>query len=82
MEKGYRFNRLLRANPRVRLYAGDDRFFGPGTRGGAGGGSAKLTPAGDYLLDQFAAYEQAIKRYAQQQLQQFFPIEEQEGEQT
>ena len=50
--------------------------------GGAGGGSAALTPAGEYLLDQFAAYEQAIKRYAQQQLQQFFPIEEQEGEQT
>ena len=44
--------------------------------------STALTPAGEYLLDQFAAYEQAIKRYAQQQLQQFFPIEEQEGEQT
>lgn len=54
----YPFNKKLRSNPRVRLYAGE------------------------YLLDQFAAYEQAIKRYAQQQLQQFFPIEEQEGEQT
>ena len=129
MEKGYRFNRLFRANPRVRLYAGDDRFFGPGTRellsgirrtgsvqqactdmglsyskgrhmirhmesalqttlvdrtrGGAGGGSAKLTPAGDYLLDQFAAYEACVKRFAQHQLSQFFPVgreTEHEGE--
>ena len=28
----YPFNKKLRSNPRVRLYAGDDRFFGPGTK--------------------------------------------------
>ena len=49
------------------------------TRGGAGGGSARLTPAGDYLLDQFAAYEQDIKQYAQRQLAQYFPVQT-EGE--
>lgn len=122
MEEWYEFNRLLRANPRVRLCAGDDRFFGPGTRelligirrtgsvqqactemglsyskgrhmirhmesalhtvlvdrtrGGSGGGSAKLTPAGDYLLDRFIAYEASVKRFAEQQLSHYFPREE------
>lgn len=28
----YPFNKKLRSNPRVRLYAGNDRFFGPGTK--------------------------------------------------
>ena len=129
MKEQYSFNCLLHADRKVRLCAGEDRFFGPGTRelligirctgsvqqactemglsyskgrhmirhmesalqtslvdrtrGGAGGGSAKLTPAGDYLLDQFAAYEACVKRFAQHQLSQFFPVgreTEHEGE--
>ena len=44
------------------------------TRGGTGGGSATLTPAGVYLLDQFIAYETFVRAYAEQQLSRFFPV--------
>ena len=120
MNNLYRFNPLLHADPKVRLCAGEDRFFGPGTRdllegirrtgsvqqsctdmglsyskgrhmirhmeaalqttlvqrtrGGTGGGSATLTPAGVYLLDQFIAYETCVRAYAEQQLSRFFPV--------
>lgn len=122
MNNPYHFNALLRADPKVRLCAQQDRFFGPGTRdllegirrtgsvqqsctdmglsyskgrhmirhmeaalqttlvertrGGTGGGSATLTPAGAYLLDQFIAYETCVRAYAEQQLSRFFPVEQ------
>lgn len=121
MNKSYRFHAVLRADPKVRLCAQQNRFFGPGTkdllegirrtgsvqqsctdmglsyskgrhmirhmeaaiqtrlvertRGGAGGGSAVLTPAGNDLLDQFTAYEACVRAYAEQQLVHFFPID-------
>ncbi|MGN1030303.1 MAG: winged helix-turn-helix domain-containing protein [Butyricicoccaceae bacterium] len=121
MKEQYSFNDLLRSDPKVRLCAGTDRFFGPGTRdllegirrtgsvqqscaemglsyskgrhmirhmeaalqttlvertrGGAGGGSARLTPAGAYLLDRFTAYEASVRKYAEQQLPRFFPTD-------
>lgn len=122
MKEQYSFNHLLHSDPRVRLCAGEDRFFGPGTRallegirrtgsvhqsctdmglsyskgrhmirhmeaalqttlverirGGAGGGSAKLTPAGEYLLDRFTAYEKSVRDYAEQQISYFFPTDQ------
>ena len=122
MKEQYSFNLLLHADPKIRLCAGEDRFFGPGTRdllegirrtgsvqractemglsyskgrhmirhmeaalqttlverirGGAGGGSAKLTPAGEYMLDRFTAYEKRIREYAEQQIAYFFPTDQ------
>lgn len=124
MNNSYGFNAVLRADPKVRLCAQQDRFFGPGTkdllegirrtgsvqqscidmglsyskgrhmirhmeaalqtmlvertRGGTGGGSAVLTPAGSYLLEQFTAYEACVRTYAEQQLAHFFPIDRSE----
>lgn len=41
-------------------------------RGGTGGGSACLTDAGIYLLEQFAAYENDVCRYAEQKFDAYF----------
>jgi len=45
------------------------------TQGGAGGGSASLTPAGEQFLTQFAAYEQAVSDYAAVLFPDYFPTD-------
>lgn len=42
------------------------------TRGGSGGGSARLTETGEYLLERFAAYERSVRYYAEQQFEVCF----------
>lgn len=45
------------------------------TQGGYGGGSARLTEAGRYLLERFSCYEHMIQRYAEQQFNGYFSAE-------
>lgn len=42
------------------------------TKGGSGGGSARLTEAGRSLLEKYRCYEFAVRRYAEQQFQEYF----------
>lgn len=48
------------------------------TKGGAGGGSAKLTATGQYFLERYLCYEQAVRSYAERELGYYFPQKEQE----
>lgn len=45
------------------------------TQGGQGGGSARLTETGQYLLERFSCYEHMIQRHAEQQFPDYFPAE-------
>lgn len=49
------------------------------TQGGNGGGSARLTEAGRYLLEHFSCFEHTVRRYAEQQFPGYFPAEKDLG---
>ncbi|MCC8099584.1 MAG: LysR family transcriptional regulator [Clostridiales bacterium] len=48
------------------------------TQGGPGGGSARLTEAGEALLQQFTDFEAAVQQYAVEQFEQEFSFPKQE----
>lgn len=46
------------------------------TKGGAGGGNARLTDAGRNLLAQYDCYEQDVRSYAEERFARYFPPQE------
>lgn len=48
------------------------------TKGGAGGGSARLTAAGQHLLERYRCYEQSVRSYAEREFPYYFPPKETE----
>lgn len=45
------------------------------TKGGPGGGSARLTEAGQRLLERYLCLEQTVRQYADKQFAHYFPPE-------